>query len=54
MSETTNHQMALDLLRCHLGMSKEEALAELGFEGQESVEEQVFKAQAHLVGNTNQ
>lgn len=54
MSETANHQMALDLLRCHLGMSKEEALAELGVKAQESVEEHIFKAQAHLGGNTNQ
>lgn len=49
MSETTNHQMALDLLRCHLGMSKEEALAELGVQSQDTVEEQVSNAHVHLL-----
>ena len=54
MSETSKHEMALDLLRCHLGMSNEEALAELGLKTNESVEEQVARAQAHLLSNASQ
>ncbi|WP_197485298.1 MULTISPECIES: hypothetical protein [unclassified Vibrio] len=46
MGENTNHEMALDILRCHLGMSKEEALEELGLGNFETVEQQVLNAQA--------
>lgn len=53
MSEHGNHQMALDLLRCHLGLTHEEALQELGIEPSDKVEDQVLKTQAHLFSDNN-
>ncbi|SJN54481.1 hypothetical protein RND59_12265 [Vibrio ruber] len=32
MSEANNYQMAIDLLRCHLGLSEEEAKQQLGID----------------------
>ncbi|MDN3715683.1 hypothetical protein AB4343_02940 [Vibrio breoganii] len=52
MADGTNHEMALDILRCHLGMSKEEALEELGISDAESVEQQVLNAQSQLARDT--
>ncbi len=52
MADGTNHEMALDILRCHLGMSKEEALKELGLSEAESVEQQVLNVQSQLARDT--
>ncbi|GEA61857.1 hypothetical protein [Vibrio comitans] len=52
MADGTNHEMALDILRCHLGMSKEEALKELGLSESESVEQQVLNVQSQLARDT--
>lgn len=41
----TNYQMAIDLLRCHLGISEKEARAELGLQGctqQDTLDHQRF------------
>ncbi|GEA49925.1 hypothetical protein VIN01S_07290 [Vibrio inusitatus NBRC 102082] len=48
MADGTDHEMALDILRCHLGMSKEEALKELGISDTKSVEQQVLSVQSQL------
>ncbi|GAD78985.1 hypothetical protein [Vibrio ezurae] len=48
MEEGSNHEMALDMLRCHLGMSKEEALEALGLEKMPTIEQQVIKAQSQV------
>ncbi|MDW6004304.1 hypothetical protein [Vibrio mangrovi] len=32
MSEANNYQMAIDLLRCHLGLTEEEAKQQLGID----------------------
>lgn len=33
MADHENYQVAIDILRCHLGMSAEEARKELGLDG---------------------
>jgi hypothetical protein len=32
MMETNNYQMAIDMLRCHLGLTEEEARQQLGID----------------------
>ncbi|CAM2886231.1 hypothetical protein [Vibrio rarus] len=48
MDDERKHEMALDMLRYHLGMSKEEAQAELGIRNSEPIEQQVIKTQSHI------
>ncbi|MDW6093216.1 hypothetical protein [Vibrio rhizosphaerae] len=45
MSEANNYQMAIDLLRCHLGLSEEEAKQQLGID--QPVYEQKKQHQSH-------
>ncbi|KUI99064.1 hypothetical protein [Vibrio sp. MEBiC08052] len=45
MSEANNYQMAIDLLRCHLGLSEEEAKQQLGID--QPVYEQKKQNQSH-------
>ncbi|QMV14815.1 hypothetical protein [Vibrio spartinae] len=45
MSEANNYQMAIDLLRCHLGLSEEEAKQQLGID--QPIYEQKTQNQVH-------
>ncbi|UUM29643.1 hypothetical protein [Vibrio japonicus] len=45
MVETSNYQMAIDLLRCHLGLSEEEAMKQLGISTEEHVQIHVSEMQ---------
>ncbi|WP_202436517.1 hypothetical protein [Vibrio eleionomae] len=38
MAEMNNYQMAIDLLRCHLGLTEEEAKHQLGLDKTKTVE----------------
>ncbi|CAM4028016.1 hypothetical protein [Vibrio neonatus] len=53
MDNAANHEMAVDMLRCHLGMSKQEALEELGLEEMPSIEQQVINAQSQVANDTS-
>ncbi len=41
----TQYKMAIDLLRCHLGLSEEEAKDQLGIGQQQSVEQHIAETQ---------
>ncbi|WP_169773935.1 hypothetical protein [Vibrio nereis] len=45
MVETSNYQMAIDLLCCHLGLSEEEAMKQLGISPEEHVQNHVMEMQ---------
>lgn len=50
MAETSNYQMAIDLLRCHLGLSEDEAKQQLGIGSTPSAQQQISDTQQALVG----
>ncbi len=51
MEANTSHQMAIDLLMVHLGISEEEATAQLGLiNAEEQQEQQIMEAQAAFMG----
>ncbi|NIY83800.1 hypothetical protein [Vibrio hepatarius] len=50
MVETSNYQMAIDLLCCHLGLSEEEAMKQLGISCDESVQKHIVETQQAFVG----
>ncbi|WP_165862901.1 hypothetical protein [Vibrio sinensis] len=50
MIEANNYQMAIDLLRCHLGLSEDEALQELGLESTIGNDPHVADYQQALLG----
>lgn len=50
MAETTNFQMAIDLLCCHLGITEEEAKQQLGIGDEQRLQKQVIDAQQALMG----
>lgn len=54
MVEAHNYQMAIDLLRCHLGLSEDEALQELGLEGAVESSSHVADYQQALLGMDNE
>ncbi|GAD89235.1 hypothetical protein VHA01S_018_00240 [Vibrio halioticoli NBRC 102217] len=51
MMDSSNHEMAVDMLRCHLGMSKQEALEELGLEDMPSIDQQVVNSQSQVAND---
>ncbi|SHO58542.1 hypothetical protein [Vibrio quintilis] len=46
--ESNNYQMAIDLLRCHLGLSEEEAKQQLGLTQPSNPEKQPGTMQTHI------
>ncbi|WP_170900120.1 hypothetical protein [Vibrio sp. 2-2(8)] len=50
MAETSNYQMAIDLLCCHLGLSEDEAKQQLGIGSTLSAQQQISDTQQALVG----
>ncbi len=50
MVETSNYQMAIDLLCCHLGISEEEAKQQLGISTDSQVSKQISDTQQALMG----
>ncbi|MGF1681290.1 hypothetical protein [Photobacterium minamisatsumaniensis] len=51
MADNENYQVAIDILRCHLGMSAEEARKELGIENGVSA---LTDTQEALIGLTSE
>lgn len=51
MADHENYQVAIDILRCHLGMSAEEAYKELGIEP--AGNKHLTDTQEVLIGLTN-
>ncbi|WP_192867882.1 hypothetical protein [Thaumasiovibrio subtropicus] len=50
MADNENYQVAIDILRCHLGMSVEQAHKELGIQAEEhKVNQQVIDIQEALM-----
>lgn len=49
MTEKETYLMAIDMLCCHLGLSKEEAKEQLGIEDQTNIESQVADTQEALM-----
>lgn len=50
MAETHSYQMAIDLLRCHLGMTEEEARQQLGLTDEKIRYQQASETQQALLG----
>ncbi|MDD9173671.1 heat-shock protein HtpX [Aliivibrio finisterrensis] len=50
MAEQQTYLMAIDMLCCHLGLSKEEAKEQLGIDAQTTVESQIADTQEALMG----
>lgn len=50
MTEKETYLMAIDMLCCHLGLSKEEAQKQLGIEDQTNIESQIANTQEALMG----
>ncbi|GAK84380.1 hypothetical protein JCM19238_1947 [Vibrio ponticus] len=50
MVETSNYQMAIDLLCCHLGISEEEAKQQLGISSEHAMQQRVAETQSALMG----
>ncbi|CAM2974584.1 hypothetical protein QTO01_08045 [Vibrio mytili] len=49
MVETNDYQMAIDLLRCHLGISEDEAKQQLGI-STDNMSKRVAETQQALMG----
>ncbi|WP_083190273.1 MULTISPECIES: heat-shock protein HtpX [unclassified Aliivibrio] len=49
MAEQQTYLMAIDMLCCHLGLSKEEAKEQLGIESQTHIESQIADTQEALM-----
>ncbi len=54
MIETTNYQMAIDLLCCHLGLTEEEAKKQLGLSEDTNIHNNVVELQHALMGFTTE
>ncbi len=54
MVETNNYQMAIDLLRCHLGISEDEAKQQLGISTDDYMSNRVAETQHALMGLSNE
>lgn len=50
MVETNDYQMAIDLLRCHLGISEDEALQQLGLSVEDKTQQHIAETQSALMG----
>ncbi|EGQ9052111.1 hypothetical protein K2B98_000248 [Vibrio parahaemolyticus] len=50
MVETNDYQMAIDLLRCHLGISEDEAKQQLGISTDHHLSKRVAETQQALMG----
>ncbi|EGA70088.1 hypothetical protein VISI1226_18241 [Vibrio sinaloensis DSM 21326] len=50
MVETSNYQMAIDLLCCHLGISEEEAKQQLGISSEQTTQTHINEMQQAMVG----
>ncbi|ELX9385806.1 hypothetical protein [Vibrio parahaemolyticus] len=50
MVETNDYQMAIDLLRCHLGISEDEAKHQLGISTDHHLSKRVAETQQALMG----
>ncbi|ELA9843553.1 hypothetical protein QRL16_004579 [Vibrio parahaemolyticus] len=50
MVETNDYQMAIDLLRCHLGISEDEAKQQLGISTDNHLSKRVAETQQALMG----
>ncbi|KDM92312.1 hypothetical protein [Photobacterium galatheae] len=51
MADHENYQVAIDILRCHLGMTAEEACAELGIDPAASQSSEVIDPLSGLTAN---
>lgn len=54
MVESNNYQMAIDMLRCHLGLSEEEARKNLGLEHNPNSKEHSQDTSLRTLINPNQ
>ncbi|MCW8334830.1 hypothetical protein J4N42_08960 [Vibrio sp. SCSIO 43135] len=54
MAETSNYQMAIDLLCCHLGISEDEAKQQLGIKQPQQAQQQISDTQQALMGLTQE
>ncbi len=52
MVEESNYQMAIDLLRCHLGITEEQAKEQLGLSEYQNIQRQVNNTQQALLAGT--
>lgn len=50
MVESSNYQMAIDLLCCHLGLTEDEAKEQLGISDAIKLQQQIADTQHSLVG----
>ncbi|MGF1910636.1 hypothetical protein L4C38_14435 [Vibrio kasasachensis] len=50
MVENNNYQMAIDLLRCHLGITEEEAKQQLGLSNEQVMQKRIIETQSALMG----
>ncbi len=50
MVETNDYQMAIDLLRCHLGISEDEAKQQLGISTDDHMANRIAETQTALMG----
>ncbi|GLO60458.1 hypothetical protein MACH09_09660 [Vibrio sp. MACH09] len=49
MVESTNYQMAIDLLCCHLGLTEDEAKEQLGISEAHKIQQQIANVQPSLM-----
>ncbi|MGP8304642.1 hypothetical protein [Vibrio sp. YIC-376] len=54
MVETNDYQMAIDLLRCHLGISEDEAKQQLGISTEDHMTKRIAETQQALMGLSNE
>ncbi len=54
MVETNNYQMAIDLLRCHLGISEDEAKQQLGISTDDYMATRIAETQQALMALGNE
>ncbi|MFV0450143.1 MAG: hypothetical protein ACK5MF_17130 [Vibrio sp.] len=45
MAEAQSYKMAIDLLRCHLGLTEEEAKLQLGIGQEQSIQQHIAETQ---------
>lgn len=53
MAEQETHLMAIDMLCCHLGISKEEAKEQLGISSSNDLQQQIMETQEALMSLDN-
>ncbi|WED23338.1 hypothetical protein L3Q72_04805 [Vibrio sp. JC009] len=51
MVESPNYLMAIDLLCCHLGMTEQEAMEQLGIDPAKNIHETIAETQQALLGS---